>query len=348
MLNAIRTALIVIAITTVVWLFAEAESLSERSEITRIRLIVPQGQESRVTLDYQQAFSGQVTVELRGTRASLDAARRILNNGIELTPDQAGVANTDGPQQLSLLQVLGNYPDLIEQRVEVLSVRPPTLTVVRTELMEIQLPVKLESGSLSLEGPPTIDPRTVTVRLPARTPAELYEDQTVAAFFPINFDPTQAEPGRTILFEDLELSLPPTLLPRPDTTIVGDPSVSAEFTIQTTTTVQAIDDVYTWVVLPWDQADQWVVTVAPEHQVRSVSFSGPQEVLRTLTRDRAAIVAVVTLSFDQLAQGQATVSPKLFRRTDEGLEPLPPGVIPVRQIPPVAITSTSVQPDAAP
>lgn len=339
MLNIVKTLLIVLAITSVVWLFAEAESLTERSEITRLRIVVPQGQESQLSLDYQQAATSQVTIELRGTRASLDAARQILNNGITLSPDQAGIAASDGPQQLSLLQVFSNFPDLIEQRVEVLSVRPPTLTVIRTELMEVEMPIALEARGLTLEDIPTIEPQSATVRLPARTPSELYQGQTIAAFLPTDFDPSSVEPGERVRFQDIELALPASLLPRPDTAIVSSTRVAVEFVIRSASAVQTIDNIYTWIVLPWDQAEQWVVRVAPEDQVRAVTFSGPEEQLSELNQSGTTIIAAVTLTFDQLAQGEAEVEPALFLRTESGLVPLPQGVNPVSSLVSVRVTS---------
>jgi len=120
-LSRIRTFIIITFFAALIWLFAEAASLGEANvpDVT-VRLTSANTQQRLVRPSSD--WRSRVSVELRGSRISIEEARATLSAGIELSPGMLGVP--DGGGTVDLLTALRSVSGIADTGVEVIAVTP--------------------------------------------------------------------------------------------------------------------------------------------------------------------------------------------------------------------------------
>lgn len=323
MADAIRSIIIVSMLAVAVWVFAEAESLSGREVNARVEFAVSPANRDLLRVQIDDAFTGQVQLELRGPRAALDRVQRELDRAITITPATADIS-TDGPFVIALDDYLQSVDVIEETNVEVISVRPPTLSgeLVRLKVVD-GVPVLVRTPDIELEAAPTVTPESVRVRLPAATPAE--EIDTLAVIAEIDADDVADSPPGEPLSLTAELGLPEPWNLRQDVQLLGPQTAAVGLTIRSTRVVATVEAVL-WTTVPSAQAGDFELDVDLGDRVFDVEVAGPAEAVARIETGELPIVAVVAILPDELLESTLSKELRWFVREGGGLRPLPPGI----------------------
>lgn len=297
-MERLKSFLTVSIITVTVWLFAEAESLSKHSAITRVQFIAGEG--ANRTVRPAEGFGGSVTADIEGSRAALEKAREILSNGLRLELGKPGVPFSDGTHTVNLLEALKAYEPLTIAGVQVVSVTPQNVVIRVVELETRQVPVDAELPGVQIVGQVKVAPETVAVRLPRseweamtsplRLTARLTEEQI------------RQLPSSGVAREQARV-IAPASAAGVDGFSGGAPTVSLEFTVKNRNATAQLVAVPVQVVMPPIEAGKWLVEVNAQDQFLSADVSGPSEVIERLQASGNPVIAVVALSSDDLEKG---------------------------------------------
>lgn len=321
--EAIRTFVIVSVLAVAVWVFAEAESLSTREVNARVELVVSPANRENLRVRMNGDESSQVQLELRGPRSALDRVQRDLEGSISITPAAAGL-NEDGPFTLDLGAYLQSLEPIQEANVEVVSVRPPTMSGELIRLKTVDgVPIVVEASGLELEASPTVSPETTRVRVPASLSDGELSDLVVLAQLG-EAQVSSLQPGEPVSLS-AELRLPASWRGRPDVQLLGPTAATVGLTVRSTR-AEAMVEATLWTTLPAAQAGDYELAVDLGERVFDIGVVGPADAVARIESGEWPIVAAVALLPDELLE--ATVSKELrwFVREGGGLRALPPGV----------------------
>lgn len=215
LISAIQTFLLVSAITLLVWLWAEAESLTSSQATPRVELSAAVDLDARVV---EAGWMGAARVKLRGSRSAVNAAERLLAAPLVLATGIGGVPATPGSHALDLRDCLRQHPEVRKLGIAIDEVEPTILRIVIDEMATRVLPARLALGWLEADGPVKIEPPTIAVRLPKALAASM----DPSSFVPVALDAD----ARMRLREDEAVSVPArVLLPE---ALAGTPGVSMQ------------------------------------------------------------------------------------------------------------------------
>lgn len=297
-MERIRTFLTVTIIAVTLWLFAEAESLSEFSSITRVQFVAGEG--TNRTVRALEGFGGSVTVDVKGSRAALEKAREILSNGLRLELGKPGVPFTDGSHTVNLLEALKANQALTQVGVQVVSVTPQNVSIRVTELETRQVPVDADLPGVQVVGPVKVTPETVPVRLPRMEWEAMSQPLRLSAR--LTEEQIRQLPSSGLAREQARVIAPAnagTVDPFPS----GAPTVSLEFTVKNRHATAQFAAAPVQVVLPPIEVGNWDVDIEQQDQFVTVEASGPSEVIERLQASGHPIIATVALSSDDLERG---------------------------------------------
>ncbi len=121
-----KTAALVVVITLLVWLWAESASLSSGQAAPRLE-IAPSATLRAVALDPD--WTGTARVRLRGGRAALSAAQRLLAGPLRLAVGEGAIPAVAGEHTVDLREALRRHADLRRAGVAIDEVEPGLLRV---------------------------------------------------------------------------------------------------------------------------------------------------------------------------------------------------------------------------
>lgn len=304
MLERLRTIVLVTLLAVTFWLFAEAESLGQFSGIATVRFMG--GENGERLVRPAERFDGSVTVDLVGTKAAVDRVRLTLSSGLELEPGMAGLPTTEGRHTVNLLQVLQNHPALRGSGAQVTSVRPQIVDLIVTELTTQQIPIEPVLTGLEVVGAVRVTPERATIRLP-RAAWELNQltPGSLRASARLTDAQRRALPASGAARAEARLEAPESVAALPGFALV-ESTATLEFIIRSRSVTQTITSVPVQVVLPPIEVGRWNVQVDAEDRFLDVQASGSAERVERLTKKEDAVIAVVSLSSDDLAQRAAS------------------------------------------
>lgn len=312
---AIRNAFSILVVSMLIWLFAEAQSVSEHVVDVRVTISAPPSSGLVVTVD-DLAWTGRASVRLQGARAAIDEASRELAAGVALLVGAPGVTAEPGRQIVDLRSALMSNPPLDRADVTIAAVEPRTLELRIDELVRLtDIPIRPELPGVQTVGDVQIDPPTAIVVLPGRVRDRLKDQLSQLAVTArlteraINSLP-EGGPQR----HEARLSLPTDIGDLPGVRIEPQ-SALLTFTVRSTTESITVASVPVWPMAPPTDINRWEITVEPI-VLRDVSLSGPSDVMQRIRSGELRVIATVVLSSDELEQRITAKAPTIFGLPD--------------------------------
>ncbi|MEI7658785.1 MAG: hypothetical protein WCK33_12040 [Phycisphaerae bacterium] len=305
MLAFLRNTLIVIVITCLVWLFAEAESLRTTQGPAEIVFVTETGSDRVVTLpDATDKLSGRVMaqVEIEGSAASIDKAERVLRRPLRVTPGMDGVPRDAGERLVRLQEVLRSHPDLRQLGITIRKIDPPEVRIAIDEIDTRELKVIAPVEREEVEGAVEVRPATVKVSLP-RSQAKLLTDSSVLT---AALDPDVIRSltrGRRQTVPGVTLSLPPEIT-LPGVVALEPRTVDVSLTMRAQVRTIKIPTVPVHVRLAPAELGTWDIEIPEQDRfITDVVCTGPFEGIAALEDRTVTLVATLPLSFEELERG---------------------------------------------
>lgn len=300
MLDRIRSVLLIAFVTALVWIYAEAESLTRGQQEIRVSFVSGADDlSSRVVSD---DWRGVVRVRLEGSAASLQQTppRVELRLGSPAVPGQEGEFTVD------LAAALRSDPELQRAGVNVIAVEPPTARLRIDELRRVEdVPVRVATPGIDLEQPARLEPATADVVL-TRTAAEQLQGLEGGAFLVARVDPGQVDNARRGLPQRVRagLNLPPGVTTNGGTVRIVPAEAVVEIVIRRDTASLTVPAAPVQVLMPPTEAGRWEVRITPEDLfLRDIELVGPSEFINQVRTNEVRLVAVLSLSSDELERG---------------------------------------------
>ncbi len=304
---ALKTVVLVSVVTMLIWLWAEAESLTTMPVTPRLELVATPDRAARFR---EEGWSGVVRVRLRGSALAIDRAQRVLALPVKIMPGSAALSPEPGTRSMDLAEVLRQDPGLIALGVTIDEVDPPTAYVVVEALVSRTVPVRVEASSLELDGEPVLEPATVMVRLTEADAARLEPPSAATVATAL------VEPSEVVRLPDgesgtvrVKLQVPKALLGVRGVTL--EPAVvgvtlkprSAELSWFTPEAPVAV-------VLPAEESGRWDVELF-DKSVKGIRVTGPRKTILEMQRRGERLSAYIVLTREDL-EARVTSKPVVF------------------------------------
>ena len=326
MIDRLKTIVIVAAVTCLIWLYAEAESLSSVQEDARVTISAGPtgnvgGQEWQVR-PVAEDWPGVVKMTFEGPSSALPRAPRVFT----IAPGAPGFPQTPGEHTVDLRTALRGDPQLAQSGLTLTDVEPPSVKVrVASMGRQADVPVLAEAPGVQLAAPATVEPARVMVVASKATLERLRTRDGGAAVI--------ARPSATALGQVREgvrqrlqavLSLPPEI-DDPDATIIPR-EATVTLTARAATEQVTLDSAQVQVLLPPADAARHRVDLPDQPSVPGVTVVGPREVIERVRSGELRIVAVVALSADDLAKRVEMKRVSFVLMAGDTPAPMPAGV----------------------
>lgn len=334
----LRTIALATALTALVWVWAEGESVTKVS--VPVRLVFPSESGSDLLLRPSNGASewpGSAMLRFEGPTLAVDAAAALRGAVIQLAPGTPGLPSAAGPNQVvDLRRALAAYPEIERLRATLAGVEPEAVIVDVTRLVTREMPVRVElARDVRLVADPVASISKVRVWLEDEQSGQVPDDTAVVAMVTedqiLNLRGDGPETVKALC------RLPAAL---GDVRAIRFAPESINVTLrvrQTLETFKLSAPVAVWFSLPpTENTRTWDVQVL-DRFLPEVTVSGSAEAIGRVSRPapgQPPIKALVEISSDDLARAE--------RETVELDRPvvftgLPAGVTPVGMAPSVRI-----------
>lgn len=304
MWRILKTWSIVLPVTLLIWVFAEAESLRTLSVPTSFAIRPPTDQRQVVDAvdDAGQPMpdggaSRRRTVSLEGPAAAIQRAETVLRDGIILTPGMGDFASSRGSRELDLAAMLRAYPPLQGLGVTVKSVDPPRVRVVVDDVVERKVGVVVELPDGQTDGPPVVSPPEVLMRIPSEAAAKLPDGaQAIAKIDRSTWD--RLVPGKR---ESVAVSVQlPKALEGVRNVTITPARVTIDLTVRSRTDTVTIPTVPVHIRAPAAELERWDVKIKGRALLNDVKITGPADVVQRIRDGSITVVAYIPLSYEDL------------------------------------------------
>jgi len=310
--------------TVIIWLFAEVQSLAERLVETEVQLVSTQTGSLRVRPAEPDDWSGRVKVLLRGSRAALAKAERRLATGFNLSPDNPTVPPVSGVHSIDLKQLLSQDRVLADVGARVVSTEPARLPVRVVRLVTREADVVAVLPDVQVQGEPEFAPARVRLTAPESLLRNIESDIGGAQVF---VTPTrtalEALPEGSPQVLAIRLKPPSGLASDPDVTI-DPPSVQMTITLRSRLATTRVAPTPIWIAIPPTETQRWNGPyIDGDPFLQEVVVHGPSDLIERIKTREIGVLAVVSLSSDELERGvnEKTVS---FALLEDGKMVAPP------------------------
>ncbi|MGD9690817.1 MAG: hypothetical protein AB7K52_14290 [Phycisphaerales bacterium] len=294
-----KTFGLVALVTTLIWLWAESASLS--TDDLAPRLVFAEGQGLVVAVE-DPAWAGAVNLRLRGSTSALDRARRALGGStpVQLTPGTRGVPATSGTHVIDLAEALRGLPSLRGAGVTIELVDPPSVRVELEALTTVSRAVSLrfadtDAAAPELDGLPTLEPSSVSIRGPAGLIARLADGPISAIIDAEQLSRLRDGQSQTLT---ARVALPEPLSTSPRVS-VSPARIAATVRPLSRTESWTVPTMPVWIAVPPTEGASWSIEV-PEPFIRNVTITGPKDLIRAMREKGEVPVAFVDLTSDDL------------------------------------------------
>lgn len=297
MFSRVRTFLLVTLFATILWVFAESESLGEFAGITTVRFSSGTGEGNTRLISPDQAFDGTISIDLVGSKGAISRSETELIKGIELAPGMAGVPTLDGRHTINLLRVLQDYAPLTRTGVRIATVTPLALEVEVLELVAQQAVIEANLQGIDVVGEVRVTPDRVAVRLPRSALTNGQEPIRVTA----RLDETQRKrlPVSGPVKEEAAI-IPPSAYAGLPGFSIERATATLEFTVRGRSATETLRSIPVQIVLPPVEIGRWDVQIESEDRFLTADVSGPTDAMERLKSGAEAVIAVLSLSSDDL------------------------------------------------
>jgi hypothetical protein len=322
--DRLRMVVIVSIVTAVVWLFAEGESLTTRTESVRLQFIADDGDRDTLRLRIVDSFQGTATLELSGSQVGIEAARRALGTVVEFTPADLGFPIADGVYQVDVASAIASSDFMTGIGVKVIAATPARISLEYTLLETVEVEIEPVVPGLQLAEDATVDPARVPVRIPASLSEEARENLRVIARIPESQLDGVAEGIQ--LSRAVPVALDETSRQLRDVELLTPTRAAVRFTVESTAIEQDLASVPVWIVLPPSLSEQWSVQLASNQTVVRARIRGPREAVARIASSETPLIAVVSLDANEMLSRIGSKELAWFIRRDGQLRPLPSSV----------------------
>lgn len=304
MWRILKTWSIVIPVTLLIWVFAEAESLRTLNVATSFAVRAPADQRQVVEAvdDAGQPLpdggaARRRTVSIEGPSAAIQRAETILREGIVLTPGMGDFASSRGSRELDLAALLRSYPPLQGLGVTIKSVDPPRVRVVVDDVVERKVSVVVELPDGQTDGPPVVTPPEVIMRIPSEAAAKLPDGaQAIARIDRTTWD--RLVPGRR---ENTQVSVQlPKALDGVRNVSITPARVTVDLTVRSRTDSVTIPTVPVHLRAPAAELERWDVKIRGRALLNDVKITGPADIIQRIRDGAITVVAYVPLRYEDL------------------------------------------------
>ncbi len=334
----VKTGFVVVLLTLLVWVIAESRTL--RSEqVTLVVAIADEGDGANLVRVTDPAWEGAVEVTLLGSAAVVADARERLGGRVSLVVGRE-LPSTPGSHVVALREALRKTEALRETGVSISEIRPETVTIEMDRAVEIRVPVAARTPQGVLDGPPRLTPASVMLRVPASALVGV-DQSTLEALAVIDQEMIDdVPPGREEVLSGVRLR-PPAALADAWHVSMAPPIVDAAVAVRTRTRTYTIPRLPVQVLLPPPELGRWRIELATEDtDLFDVVVSGPSEAVGRIERGEASPMAVVSLSFQELADGIGSKAARIVF--------LPPGVTARVEDPSVGLSIERIEDETGP
>lgn len=316
-------------VAALIWLFAEAQSVSERVVEIRVTILSPTGSGLFVNVD-DAAWTGRASVRIQGARAAIGDAAGKLADGVPLFVGAPGIAAEPGRQVIDLRSALMANPPLDGADVTIAAVEPRTIELRIDELVRVpNIPIRASLPGVQTIGDMVIEPSTTTLVIPTRIRDELgarVNSLVVDATLPQSALRSLAESGSQR--QEARLVLPESLSAEPGARL-EPPAATLTFTVRSTTESVTLPSVPVWPMTPPTEFNRWRINVEPI-LLREIELTGPSDIMERIRSGDIRVIATIQLSSDDLDQQITSKTPVIVG--------LPDSVTVETRIDPVTIT----------
>jgi len=331
-MSRVRLILLVTLVALLVWVYAEGESLRADTITVDVEL-VGGSDELFVMPEPGERWTGRVTVQLRGSTASLDRLRDRLGSPVKLTATAGELPREPGSHRVDLRDALRRDETFRGAGVSMEMVEPEAVEVRVQALDHREVVVQVEAPSVQLAGPAKSDPARVRVSIPAAL-AETLDEPVRARAVVGALRLEQGEglvPGQGATVPGVPVTLEPSWLAGTPGLVVEPESVDVTLTISSGRSEYTIRSMPVRVVVPGVSSGRLAVEVPDDDQfLVDVTLAGPSPAIDRLRRGvREPPMAIVVLEADRLAAISEPVELQLAPR----LTGLPAGVEVATELP---------------
>ncbi|MFG0258655.1 MAG: hypothetical protein ACF8GE_12210 [Phycisphaerales bacterium JB043] len=289
--SSIVTFALITIVSLVVWLFAEARSVTEVAIETSVTFI----EDPDRLLEFPSGtWDGNVTIRLTGPRGALDNVLVELGRGLEIPLGSTGVPRAEGEHSIVLRDVLASTSQIQDTSVTVVSVEPASVQLRINALQVIDnVAVQLNIPGVQLQGDAIVTPQVVSVKLP-RALAETLPTPPVVTANPSPGVIENAQEGQRYTFRA------PLRVPGFDSSgniTITPPSVEATIVVRQRVETITIGFVPVWVLLPPNESERWDVKIHDEDiGLTDVVVLGPSDLIARIRSQDLLIRGVVELT----------------------------------------------------
>lgn len=315
-----RTFLVVLGVTLVIWLYAEAESLT-RAEREVAVVVLSRSEESAVRVA-DTDWRGVVRLRVEGSTAAISKTPR----AVELSPGDGGVPVSEGDHTIDLRATLLASDEFAGTGIGILSAEPSYLHLNVSGIDRLtDVEVRAEVSGVALAGAPTVAPAMVTVVGPRETMRRLagalggaavvarVQPQAAAAAAEGVPTPVAARLALPAGFDETDVSITPREATVTITRGAGDSWQAPPPMVR--------------VIIPTSAVGAWRVD-PPEDQrfVRGVVVQGPPAQVDRFRSGELTLIAVIVLTQEDLEQRRPSRSVTFLAEKGGAIVPVPAGV----------------------
>ncbi|RMH10845.1 MAG: hypothetical protein D6695_10675 [Planctomycetota bacterium] len=299
MLARVRTGLVVTIITLLVWILAEGQTLRVQGASAQVRFETGSSQRI-VRVDPNEGFDGMIELRVSGSMTRLEDLAEALREPLTVNVDLSAPVGT-GKRVLDLRDAIRSTRPFEKSGLSLLEVTPRFVQVEVDELVEREIPVRVELPDVQLEGAPRAEPDTVTYVLPRSVSEAMDPEQ---AFVRAVVQPQQLAnlpTGRAQRIESVRL-VPSAALAESWYARTSAAQVAVLLTLRSRTSTEVLPSVPVQIRVAPAELERFHIFV-PENDrfLHDVTIRGPSTLIERIRTDPSVRpVAVVSLDFEEL------------------------------------------------
>lgn len=297
-----RSFVIVTIITLLVWILAEGQTL--RTQNAAVAVSFQAGSNTRIVRVVPgESFDGTVKVRLTGSTGRLEDVLDALRTPMVINVDAEGSVPS-GVRVVDLRDALRSVPPFQQSGISLSEVDPAFVQVEVDDLVQRDVPVRVELPDVQLEGPYRVSPETVRFTLPRTLSASLSEQDVYVRAVVAPEQLANLPTGREQTIASVRI-VPSQPLAEAWFSQAGRTQVSVTLTLRSRTATELIPTVPVQVRLAPTELERFDIFI-PESErfLHDVTVRGPSTLIERMRSDSTLRpIAVVALSFEELERG---------------------------------------------
>jgi len=279
--------LFVTLLAVLIWLWSAARTEDERTINTTLHFVTPEGSTSSVSPD-----SKPIRLAVKGSRASLNEVDEACKNGLFIS-----IAADDGDETIDIASRISVLSAIQSTGIDVISTDPSTVTLTVQTMINVVAAVEPLLPSVTVSGDVTVDPATVTLRIPKQIREQLPEAMTVTAVVSESVL-EQLQPG-VVHTRDAAIQLPADLDAKG---IIIEPNrVSLSFKIQSKTDKTTLPQVRVLIAGPAEDYAAYSVSL-PVKIIPNVTVEADVDLIAKIVTGDVTVFAIVRLASRDMEQ----------------------------------------------